>query len=90
MLNKKAALNNWLGLLFVIVYRFLCFCKIVNTEKKSVKIAKEHEVIALIQQIKAEGANLQAIADELNNQGITTKRGANWQPMQVSRVLARG
>ena len=52
--------------------------------------AKEHEAIALIQQMKADGANLQAIADELNNQGITTKRGCQWQPMQVSRVLARG
>ena len=59
-------------------------------EKKLVKVAKEHEAIALIQQMKADGANLQAIADELNNQGITTKRGAQWQPMQVSRVLARG
>ncbi|MBD2152616.1 recombinase family protein [Pseudanabaena sp. FACHB-1277] len=59
-------------------------------EKKLVKVAKEHEAIALIQQMKADGANLQAIADELNNQGITTKRGAKWQPMQVSRVLNRG
>ena len=59
-------------------------------EKKLVKVAKEHEAIALIQQMKADGANLQAIADELNNQGITTKRGCQWQPMQVSRVLARG
>ena len=59
-------------------------------EKKLVKVAKEHEAIALIQAMKADGANLQAIADELNNQGITTKRGCQWQPMQVSRVLARG
>ena len=58
-------------------------------EKKLVKVAKEHEAIALIQQMKADGANLQAIANELNNRGITTKRGAKWQPMQVSRVLAR-
>ncbi len=59
-------------------------------DKKLVKVAKEHEAIALIQAMKADGANLQAIADELNNQGITTKRGYQWQPMQVSRVLARG
>jgi site-specific DNA recombinase len=54
------------------------------------KTPKEHEAIARIQQMKADGANLQAIADELNKQGITTKRGCQWQPMQVSRVLARG
>ena len=46
--------------------------------------------IALIQQMKVDEANLQVIADELNNQGITTKRGCQWQPMQISRVLARG
>ena len=45
-------------------------------EKKLVKVAKEHEALRLIQQMKADGANLQAIANELNNQGITTKRGA--------------
>jgi len=59
-------------------------------EKKLVKVATECQAIALIQAMKQEGATLQAIADELNNQGITTKRGSQWQPIQVSRVLARG
>jgi hypothetical protein len=38
--------------------------------------------------MKADGATLQNIADELNAQGITTKRQSKWQPTQVSRVLA--
>ena len=59
-------------------------------EKKLVKVATECQAIALIQAMKQEGATLQAIANELNAQGINTKRGSQWQPIQVSRVLARG
>lgn len=58
-------------------------------EKKLVKVASECQAIALIQAMKLEGATLQQIADELNAQGITTKRGNQWQPIQVSRVLSR-
>jgi DNA invertase Pin-like site-specific DNA recombinase len=50
----------------------------------------ESEIVALIQQLKSEGLKLQAIADELNAQGIQTKRGCKWQGTQVKRVLARG
>jgi hypothetical protein len=32
-----------------------------------------------VQQLQAEGLKLQAIANELNTQGIPTKRGDNWQ-----------
>jgi hypothetical protein len=35
------------------------------------------------------GQSLQAIADELNQQGHTTRRGKPWNRMQVSRVLQR-
>ena len=35
------------------------------------------------------GSALQAIADELNEQGHTTRRGKPWNRMQVSRVLKR-
>jgi site-specific DNA recombinase len=54
------------------------------------KVANELEVVALIQQLKSEGLKLQAIADELNSQGIPTKRGCKWQPTQVRAVLMRG
>ncbi len=36
-----------------------------------------------------DGLSLRAIADDLNAQGQTTRRGKPWNPMQVSRVLAR-
>jgi site-specific DNA recombinase len=56
--------------------------------KKLVMNAHEWKVISLIKSMKADGATLQNIADELNAQGITTKRLSKWQPTQVSRVLA--
>src|SRR5262245_35469637 len=43
----------------------------------------------LMEELRAEGASLQAIADELNEQGHTTRRGRPWNPMQVLRVLER-
>jgi DNA invertase Pin-like site-specific DNA recombinase len=57
-------------------------------DKKLRRNPTESSVIALISSMKADGATLQMIADELNLQGITTKRNAKWQPTQVSRVLA--
>ena len=41
-------------------------------------------------QAAAEGQSLQAIADELNQQAHTTRRGKAWNAMQVSQVLKRG
>lgn len=38
---------------------------------------------------RAKGLTLQAIADALNADGQTTRRGKPWNHMQVSRVLAR-
>jgi DNA invertase Pin-like site-specific DNA recombinase len=35
------------------------------------------------------GTTLEAIADRLNTEGHTTRRGRPWNPVQVSRVLAR-
>ena len=39
--------------------------------------------------MRTDGLSLQAIADKLNAQGHTTRRGKPWTPMQVSRVVAR-
>jgi hypothetical protein len=36
-----------------------------------------------------DGFTLTAIASELNEQGIKTKRGGKWQAVQVSRVINR-
>lgn len=41
----------------------------------------------VIHQMAAEGESLQAIADHLNAQGLSTVRGLPWNRMQVSRVL---
>jgi len=48
------------------------------------------DVMPVIQDLRESGATtLQAIADGLNERGIVTRRGNEWTPMQVSRVLAR-
>jgi DNA invertase Pin-like site-specific DNA recombinase len=40
-------------------------------------------------ELRGKGLSLQAIADELNGQGHTTRRGKPWNPVQVARVLGR-
>lgn len=39
--------------------------------------------------LRAEGLSLAAIADTLNAEGQTTRRGRPWNPVQVARVLER-
>ena len=58
-------------------------------EKKLVKVATEHEAIALIQQFKIDGLTLQQIADHLNAQGVATKRGGKWYPTTIKNVLCK-
>jgi DNA invertase Pin-like site-specific DNA recombinase len=43
----------------------------------------------LMEELRVGGATLQAIADKLNADGHTTRRGRPWMPMQVGRVLER-
>lgn len=40
-------------------------------------------------EMREQGKTLAAIADELNAQGHTTRRGRRWNPVQVARVLER-
>jgi len=47
------------------------------------------DLYAVIKGLRGKGNSLQAIADDLNDQGHTTRRGKPWNPMQVSRVLKR-
>ncbi|NJM48220.1 MAG: recombinase [Alkalinema sp. RU_4_3] len=49
----------------------------------------ECEVIELIRRHHKSGKSLQKIADWLNSQGYTTKRGQPWQRTSVKRVLDR-
>jgi DNA invertase Pin-like site-specific DNA recombinase len=47
------------------------------------------DLLPAMQAHKAEGLSLQAIADKLNGEAHTTRRGRPWNPVQVSRVLER-
>jgi hypothetical protein len=49
----------------------------------------ECQVIELIRRHHKAGKSLQKIADWLNAQGYTTKRGQPWQRISVKRVLDR-
>lgn len=42
-----------------------------------------------LKSMRAEGLSLRAIAERLNEQGHTTRRGKTWNPMQVRNVLKR-
>ena len=39
--------------------------------------------------MRANGMTLTGIAEKLNTEGHTTRRGKPWNPVQVSRVLER-
>lgn len=48
------------------------------------------DLLPLMQQRRAGGATLQQIADSLNLEGHTTRRGAQWNANAVKRVIDRG
>ena len=50
---------------------------------------KEQQIIELIRRHHKSGKSLPQIANWLNQQGYTTKRGKKWQPVSVKRVLDR-
>jgi DNA invertase Pin-like site-specific DNA recombinase len=47
------------------------------------------DLAPILAELRARGLSLQAIAEELNKQGHTTRRGKPWNPVQVARVLER-
>jgi DNA invertase Pin-like site-specific DNA recombinase len=47
------------------------------------------DLVPVVAELRDAGQSLQEIADELNDQGHTTRRGRPWNRMQVSRVLKR-
>jgi len=59
--------------------------------KVRAKIASEAyaHLRPVIDDLRAKGYSLQAIAAELNAQGHSTRRGKLWNPVQVARVLER-
>ncbi|MFN5862044.1 MAG: recombinase family protein, partial [Pseudanabaena sp.] len=54
-----------------------------SIDKTLAVVESEAAAIALIQEMREQGAKLQAIADELNAQNITSKRGGTWYPSSV-------
>ena len=47
------------------------------------------DLLPTIQQLRGDGQTLQQIADTLNGEGHTTRRGKPWNNVQVMRVLGR-
>jgi DNA invertase Pin-like site-specific DNA recombinase len=61
---------------------------------RTVRIAKAHDRLSLVapivRELRASGlTSLRQIAAALNERGIPTPRGAEWQAPQVKRVLER-
>jgi DNA invertase Pin-like site-specific DNA recombinase len=48
------------------------------------------DLVPLMREMRTNGRSLQTIADKLNEQGHSTRRGKPWNRMQVSRALNRG
>lgn len=67
------------------------FDVIENEDKKKVLVKNEQEqkIVASIKRYKTKGLSLGAIAKKLNERGITTKNGKEFQSMQVKRILER-
>lgn len=61
--------------------------KSVNGEL--VEDPQEQEIIELIRRHHKSGKSLQQIADWLNANGFTTKRGQQWKRISIKRVLDR-
>ncbi len=61
--------------------------KAVNGRLEQVK--QEVKVVAEIQQARAKGQTLQAIADNLNSRGIPTKTNKQWRPATIHLLLQR-
>ncbi len=57
---------------------------------RSAKAEKAYvDLIPMTQELQASGKSMRAIAEALNADGHTTRRGAEWNQVQVKRVLDR-
>lgn len=64
------------------------FDVIVQDKKKIlIKNETEQKIVSSIKRYKSKGLSLGAIAKKLNERGITTKNGKEFQSMQVKRIL---
>jgi DNA invertase Pin-like site-specific DNA recombinase len=61
----------------------------VAKAKRNEEAAPIYDIVKpIIAKMKEDGYSLQAIADKLNEDGFTTLRGAQWNKVQVSRLVA--
>ena len=60
-----------------------------SVDGQLIKDEKEQQIIELIRRHHKSGKSLQQVANWLNAQGYTTKRGQKWQRVSVKRVLDR-
>lgn len=51
--------------------------------------AAEQDLLALMRALRAEGRSFQAIADELNRRGLTTRRQSGWRYQYICSLLQR-
>ena len=62
----------------------------VSVEVRRTRTAEAYaDIVPIMTELRQGGATLQAIADKLNSDGHTTRRGAAWNQVQVKRVLDR-
>ena len=58
-------------------------------DKELQRVESQHNAIAIITEMRANGAALRTIADRLNSEGIPTQRGGNWQASTINNILKR-
>jgi DNA invertase Pin-like site-specific DNA recombinase len=58
-------------------------------DKELQRVESQHNAIAIITEMRANGAALRTIADHLNGEGIPTQRGGNWQASTINNILKR-
>ncbi len=72
--------------------------RLAGLKKARQQAAKSHreafhesyaDLFSVVRELRNEGRSLQQIADELNQQGHTTRHGKAWNHVQVLRVLRR-
>jgi DNA invertase Pin-like site-specific DNA recombinase len=51
------------------------------------KVDAYSDLLPIVTELRAAGVSLEKIAEKLNADGHTTRRGKPWNPMQVLRVL---
>jgi Recombinase len=70
-------------------------CRNLNIEarlrgaQRTAKLASQSyfEVLPIVRELRASGLSLQGIATALDTRGLFTRKGRQWNPAQVSRVL---